>query len=289
MQIVRIIQEVAERIVTSSSGSKPINGGKELRDALCSAGHSELRSAELAEKWGDRLRDEVGNCLTEWEKLGLPQPLIESEIRLTFLPYGHARYQALAKSPKMTLAYAEACQFIDALSRTDFLLVPLCLLQLAGCDPILITDGKGDLGVDCIGSIKTGPTRSLTIFAQAKTSNTQIAPETIRVDFDKFRTLQKKPQFGDYLMAVGANTSLDGRAVCYGFFSNTEFSNSAREYGREEGILLRSRKQAAYWLSQGFGVSGLRKLRDEIGLTLKRDLSRNVAPMIAQHRSTNAG
>lgn len=283
MQIARIIREVASDLASKAAGSQPINGLITLKRAIQDSGQSELRSAELAEQWRGRLIQELEACLEEWDLLGVPRPLIETDAPATFLPFGHSQYEAKKEPPKLNPNFADVCSFVDSLTSREFLLVPLCLLHATGCDPIVITEGSRDEGVDCVGRVKLGPTRSTCIFAQSKTSKSKIEVDSIRVDFDKFRTLQKRARFIEYLAAVGNDTSIDGRTICYLFFANTEFSNSSRYYAREEGLLLRSRRQAAFWLSQSFEVGSLSTLRIKLGPTLKRDLTRNIAPLISEY------
>ncbi len=67
-------------------------------------------------------------------------------------------------------------------------------------------------------------------------------------------------------------------------FASAEFKEPAREYARREGLLLRSRRQAAFWLSQSFSIDSLWQMRQKLGTTLVRDLSRNVTPLITPYR-----
>lgn len=71
-------------------------------------------------------------------------------------------------------------------------------------------------------------------------------------------------------------------------FASAEFKEPAREYARREGLLLRSRRQAAFWLSQSFNFHSLCQMREKLGATLVRDLSRNLAPLIRVYRRDTA-
>jgi hypothetical protein len=285
MSVVQVIQSVASSLTDCSLPYEIVNVEATLRDALREAGNPLLKSTELAEQWCSRLIDEIEERLEEWDKLGVPRPLIPSGIPSTLLTFRHPRYQSEVESPRLSMDFTEVLEFLLTLSPREFLLVPACLLHLAGCDPIIITDGPNDGGVDCIGQVKVGPTRSLCIFAQSKTSKSTIKVDTLRLDFDKFRTLQKTLLFSDYLAAIENDFSADGRALCYAFFGGAEFNEPARRYAREEALLLRSSRQAAFWLSHAFGISNLRNLSTGIGNTLVRDFSRNLAPIIAKYRT----
>jgi hypothetical protein len=104
------------------------------------------------------------------------------------------------------------------------------------------------------------------------------------LEYAKFRDLQRTGQFTEYLAALGKGNSADGRAACYAMIASAEFKEPAREYARREGILLRSRRQTAFWLSQSFKLDSLTQLRKELSTTLVPDLSRNIAPLIASYR-----
>lgn len=285
MSVLQIVRELAISLTDCSLTIESVNVEKALRDALQKAGNPLLKSTELAEQWRPRLMEEIEERLEEWDQLGVPRPLIPSAAPSTLLTFRHLNYQVAIESSGLTKDFAEAVNFLYSLTPREFLLVPACLLQIAGCDPIIITEGPNDGGVDCVGQVKLGPIRSLCIFAQSKTSQSTIKIDTVRLDYDKFRTLQKAVLFADYLAAIGNDISADGRAVCYAFFGGAEFSNSARNYARQEAILLRSPRQAAFLLNQAFGLASIQRLRDDIGNTLVRDLSRNIAPVIAAYRS----
>lgn len=284
MSVARIVQEVAATLADASVYKEVVNLERVLRDRLQQDGFSPLRSTELAEGWLKRLQQELEERLTEWDLLGIPRPLLQASSPSTFLTFRHRKYQSALGMQGISIEFPDVYDFVASLSPCEFLLVPTCLLQLAGCDPILITDGSGDGGVDCIGQVAAGPARSLCIFAQARTSSTDITKDSVQLEYAKFRDLQRTGQFAEYLAALGKGNSADGRAVCYSMFASAEFKEPAREYARREGLLLRSRRQAAFWLSQNFSLDSLWQMRQKLGTTLVRDLSRNLAPLIAPYR-----
>lgn len=288
MSVQRIIREVAATLADASVNKEVVNLQRLLRDRLQQEGFSPLEATEFAEDWLPHLEQELEQQLRKWDMLGIPRPLVQGSLQSTFLTFRHRNYQLLIGRHSLSKDFPGVYDFVVSLKPHEFLLVPACLLQLAGCDPIIITDGSGDGGVDCMGQVAEGSMRSLCIFAQARTSSTDITKEAVQLEYAKFRDLQKTGRFIEYLAALGKGNSADGRATFYAMYANTEFKEPAREYASREGILLRSRRQIAFWLSQNFSLHSLVQLRTEIGATLLRDLSRNLAPVIASNRRDNS-
>lgn len=277
VNVPQIIREIASNLTSISTGQKVINIQQVLETALISGGSSPLESAELAEQWKERLKKEIEKQLQEWDDLGLPRPLLSTNNPLTLITYKHDKYVEKSKL-KLPDDFSEVLDFINSLNPTEFLIVPLCLLAIANCNPIIITDATNDGGVDCIGKIDLGPTRCLCIFIQAKTSISEISKDILHTEESKFRDLQTKALFADYLAALGKTKPIDGRAICYAITANNEFQMPARDYALRINVLLRSRRQVAYWLSQYFGISNLEKMKVELSGSLKKDLNRNFMP-----------
>ena len=288
MGIAQIIQEVAANLSDASVDGAVVNLQRVLRERLQQKGFSSLKATEIAENWLQRLQQELEEQMVEWDLLGIPRPLVQASSPSTLITFRHRNYQSVFGMQGISTEFPDIYNFVSSLSPREFLLVPACLLQLSGCDPVLITDGSGDGGVDCIGQVTAGPARSLCIFAQARTSSTDIFKDSVQLEYAKFRDLQRTGQFVEYLAALGKGNSADGRAVCYAMFASAEFKEPAREYARREGLLLRSRRQEAFWLSQSFNFDSLCQMREKLGATLVRDLSRNLAPLIRVYRRDTA-
>jgi len=287
MSVSKIVREAAATLANALVDREVVNLERFLRDCLQQKGFSLLIATELAEDWVERLGQELEEQLIEWDLLGVPRPLIQASSPLTFLTFRHPNYQSAVGEKGIPIHFPDVYTFVASLAPREFLLVPACLLQLADCNPIIITDGSGDGGVDCMGQVTAGAIRSLGIFVQARTSSADITKEAVQLEYAKFRDLQRTGQFTEYLAALGKGNSADGRAACYAMMGSAEFKEPAREYARREGILLRSRRQIAFWLSQSFTLDSLLGLREELGATLVRDLSRNLAPLIASYRQDN--
>ncbi len=288
MSIAQIVREVALNLADTSVDGSVVNLQRFLKECLQQKGFPSLRATEIAEDWLQRLQQELEEQLLEWDALGIPRPLVQASLPYTFLTFRHHNYHSALGVQGISSEFSKVYDFVNSLSPREFLLVPACLLQVAGCDPILITDGSGDGGVDCIGQITAGPARSLCIFAQARTSSTDIIKDSVQLEYAKFRDLQRIGLFAEYLAALGKGNSSDGLAVCYSMFASAEFKEPAREYARRERLLLRSRRQAAFWLSQSFSIDSLYQMRQNLGTTLVRNLSRNLAPLIIPYRQEKA-
>ncbi len=284
MGIAQIVKEVADNLANASIDEAVVNLQRLLKEHLQQKGYLPLKATEIAEDWLERLKQELEDQLVEWDLLGIPRPLVQGNSPSTFITFRHRNYQSLLGIEGVSTEFPEIYNFIASLSPREFLIVPACLLYLAGCNPIFISDGCGDGGVDCIGQVSNGPARSLCIFAQARTSLTDIAKDSVLLEYAKFQDLQRTGKFTEYLAALGKSNSADGRAICYAIFASAEFKEPAREYARHQGLLLRSHRQAAFWLSQSFSFDSLLQMKQQLGITLVKNLSRNIAPLIALYR-----
>ena len=283
-KVAKIVREAAANLADAYQDKEVVNLERFLRNKLQQAGFSSLQSTELAEDWVKLLLQELEKELREWDLLGLPRPLVESSSPSTFLTFKHRNYESVLGMQGFCQDFPGVYEFVASLTPQEFLLVPACVLQLAGCDPIIITDGSGDGGVDCIGLVPSGSIRSLCVFVQARTSLQEITKEAIQLEVAKFQDMKRTGLFAEYLGALGKGNSADGLAVCYAVVASAEFKDSAREYARREGILLRSPRQAAFWLSHSFSLDNLLELREKLSPILVRDLSRNLAPVITESR-----
>lgn len=280
-KIYQLIKELASLLVNTRGDQKAINIQRSLRDFLEYNGYSSLRSFELSDEWIGRLHQELEDQLTEWDFLGVPRPLIPANHYHTFLTLYHPKYKSYFESGGLSEEFHEVLNFVTSLSPRDFLLIPACLLDIAGCKRIFITEGN-DGGVDCIGQITQGSLRSMCIFIQAKTSSTNINKDTVVLEYAKFQDLQTKIKYLEYLSALGR--TIDGQSACYIIIANSEFDKAAREYALQKNFLLRSRKQISFLLSQNFNMKSLSNLHHEIRESLVKNLRNNLAPIISSYR-----
>jgi hypothetical protein len=286
MEVLQVIQELVINLpnLLSPEQDQVINLKRVLTMRLEEAGFSQLKSTELAEKWTERLEEEFDNHLQEWDYLGIPRPIVETSRPGTFFTLRHPKYKSVIDSYGLKEEFPEILEFLSSLNLQDFLLVPICLLRLSGCDPIFVTKNSD---VDCIGQVSSGPTRSHCIFIKAKPNSEILSRDTVMLDYAKFQQLQKTAKFTEYLAALGKLNSVDGRACCYIVAANSEFDREARDYASVESFLLRSRRQIAFWLSQNFGIENLVRLKNDLDPNLNRELALNLAPLVDQYLRIN--
>ena len=278
------VQELSESIIDTNLKAKAVNLRSALRDRLLTEGHTSYRADEIASEWAGRLSKEINERLQEWDLLGIPRPLIQGSSASTFLTFKNPSYEKYSGKKGLPTDFPEILEFIRTLSTREFLIVPACLLFIAKCDPIFITEGANDGGIDCMGKLSHSPMRSLCIFMQSKAGPTlpKISTNTIRQEFAKFQDFQNSTQFINYLTALDTMYSVDGQAFCYAIVSNSEFDKAACNHARKKQVLLRSCRQAAFWISQSFRAEHLVQLRNELEPFLSRDLRRNIAPIILE-------
>ena len=263
-----------------------INLEAELRTALQGSGHPELRAHELAEEWLSWCLREIESLMLRWDDLGLGRPLAATGDGRSLVTCRHARYHSIAGSSALPRGYNDMLAFVDSLSAREFLLVPVCLLRACGCDPIIVTEGS-DGGVDCLGRVATGALRSLCVFVQAKSGANDVTKSELITEYGKFQDLMSgKPMFDKYLAAAASMPNVEGRSICYVVVSRSDFERPARDYAFQERILLRPGIQVASLLCGIASSATLEAMRKDLGPTLKRDLSRNLGPLVESYLAT---
>lgn len=280
-RVAQVVESVATELAAlPHAGTAVINVRCALRDALRADGQPELRAEELAEDWVGRLAEKLDARMAEWDALGLPRPVVAvgGDTLLTYHHEWHPEAAGLALPGGLSELY----ELLGTVTPREMLLVTGCLLYLCGCRQIIVTEGS-DGGVDVMGRVAAGPLRSLCVFAQAKTSGSPIPKQLMLVEHGKFRDLRRNSarMWVDYLAALGTTPSADGQAYCYVVVANAEYEPPARRYASDEHVLLRSRRQIAFWLAERCRPAAIRALIGTYGGTMYRDLNRNVATLIA--------
>ena len=261
---------------------KTLNIQRAFRDHLASRSRAKLMADELAEKWGQNLLIYLETLLGDnWDGLGIPRPLALLEDGNTVITWKHAKFTQLSGLDSLRPEFFAIADWLDGLTPQDFLIPSVCLLAMIGADPIYVTEGSGDGGVDCIGKIKTGPLRSLCLFIQAKTSSSTISREMVFIEYGKYQMLPYLERYQIYREKLGIDGSSDGVSSAYMIVSNNEFRDSARAAASSLGVFLRSRKQLAYWLSDGISKKQLEKMQEELGQFVRPGGSfTNLAPRV---------
>jgi hypothetical protein len=283
MQISTLVQSMARELVENPPTDPLVNLRTLLQQRLVAIdGVSELQASELTEIWLERFLQQIDSILYEWDAVGIPRPIITGGAPHVLLTYRSEQY-AKHNAEKLPSDFGNMINEISTMTPNEFLWIPVCLLHIAGCDPIYITDAKDDGGVDCIGIMPTGTLRSLCVFLQAKTSTTKVSKQTLQLEHRKFEDLKGSGLLTTYTAALSRGNTKDGLSICYGLVTNNEFEKSAIKYAAERHILLRSSRQIAYWLSKHYGLDKIRNLIRSTDGKLQKSLQRNFANVLHQY------
>jgi len=258
-----------------------VNIERSFRDFLLRNGAPATLADEYAIRWKTNLVSRVDSELKDWEHLGLPRPIEVSDVSDTYVTWRHPKFHDLTGRRPLPGEFAGINEWIRKSSGREFLFVAACFLRIVGANPIFVTDTSGDRGVDLVGRIQDGPLRSIALFVQAKTSNNRIPGDRVLLEYAKFMASARSERYNQYREALRCNVSPDGVGVAYVFIANNEFKDSARKAAAELGVILRSRRQIAFWLAKRTSLEQLKLARDLIGGELKADLTNNIAPKLA--------
>lgn len=259
-----------------------LNIQQEFASFLTKGKINSLIAAEEAEKQNNLIKQRLNDALSEWRSLGLPAPVGYAENGKNLLTWKHPKYYLLTGYPALSEAFVEVYGWLRELDSRKYLLACVALLKLIGCNPIFITDGSRDEGIDCIGRVAEGPLRSLLVFVQSKTkeNNQAMGKEMIYQEYGKYATLPKTDKYREYLKALQFDEVRDGVGIIYMIVSNGEFTREAQGAAKQLGILLRSIKQLAFFLSLNTTAKQLRTLQANDLIPATPDLSTNIGAKI---------
>ncbi len=259
-----------------------LNVRSQFANFLVKESFNSLVADEEAERQSSLLHRQLHDACNEWIDIGLPAPIGYADNPDVVLTRKHARYREITGYEPLSLSFIETYHWLSSLGPREFLLPCAVFLKIIGCDPILLTDGPRDEGIDCIGKIADGPMRSIVIFVQAKTTTRphSLTKNVLYVEYGKYAMLPKRPKYREYLRALNVEKSRDGSADVYFFVTNGEFRNDTQDVARQLGILLRSVRQLAHFLSIHSTPEQLREMQSEIALPSRPDLDTNMASRI---------
>lgn len=258
-----------------------LNVATSLAAFLRDNGASPLVANEAAERQAQFALRRIEDLIARWHGQGLMAPMhLVTEREGILAGWNHERHLTLTGYPPVTDQFIAIYHWISALSERQFLLPVACFLKLVGCDTIFVTDGTGDEGVDCLGRIGIGPLRSIVLFVQAKTKGDQVPRDLVLQEYGKYAALPRTPKFTSYLDALGVNRSIDGAAFNYVIVASNEFHPAAQQVGARLGVLLRSRRQLAYFLAERTTLAILQAHQGRSLIPPRPDLSTNLAPLI---------
>lgn len=249
---------------------------------LTKNGVEELIAAEVAADQRVLVRRRLEEQIERWRAQGVTCPLnrtVESEDIV--VSWSHDRFTELTGFDPPDGRFVSVHEWVRAQSGREFLLPCLCFLKIVGCDPIFITDGSFDEGIDCIGKVASGSLRSTAIFIQARSRSDLISSEVVMQEYAKYAALPRTVKYRQYLEALAIPTSSDGAAFLYAIMTNSDFKQGAQEIAWKLGVLLRSRRQLAQVLASRTDVDGLETLKTVLTFPKAGDLMMNFASHLA--------
>ena len=242
-----------------------------------------LRASEETQKQETLIFRHLENELAEWRELGVPTPIVyvdsNSAILLT---WRHSRYKesTFDNIPYETASFVSIYNWLFTLQDREFLFACVLYLKLLQCDPIFITDGSGDMGIDCIGRVSEGPFRSLAIYIQSKTlqqSQKRISGYTLRQEYGKYVMLKRSDKYIEYLQELSVFDSKDGAGEVYIFVTNGEFKSDAHVAANQLGVVLRPLRQMAFFLSLAYTFEQIEAAFCKFTIPKAPDLDRNLS------------
>jgi hypothetical protein len=237
-------------------------------------------ASELSAEQYSLVERKVEAHVARWSDHGLTPPFgfhVESD--KTIVTWKHHRFEELTGHTPPPPAHFQVEGWISGKLNRDFLLPCACYLRSLDCDPIYITDGTKDEGIDLIGLIRSGPLRSTVLYVQAK-SQFRISGDELLREFGKFNSLPQTDKHMMYLSALGLSRLKDGASFTYLCLVNGDFEFAAETYARQSGALLRSRRQVADQLARSYEPARLEQLSQQVSIPAGADLTRNLAPLL---------
>lgn len=277
----RFVLESLETTVLRQDTPQTINIDLAFSQFLVAHGVEGLIAAEVAEEQRPFVRRKVKEYIGRWSGQGVLTPvnfIVESDE--VVVSWRHDRFAALTGADAPGQEFVAIFEWLKEQTNRDFLLPCLCFLKLLGCDPIFVTDGARDEGVDCIGLIASGGLRSTAIFIQARSRNELISGDPLLQEYAKYAALPRTQKYMQYLDALGIPKRQDGASFLYAVLTNSDFKYAAQQNAARLGVLLRSRRQIAQSLSLHVERSTLERLKRELRLPTGGDLTTNFAPVL---------
>ena len=265
--------------ILSRTAPSVINMLDQFSGYLVTKRGSALTARENAERWFPGVRSEVIKELGTWDKRGIPRPASIMEDDRTLVTWRHRNYEGLSGYVSLGDNFFEILEWIRGLNSREFLIPNVIFLAHLGAERIFVTEGKGDEGVDVIGTIESGPLKSTGVFVQAKTSSraSGVGRDTVLLEYAKYVSLPHTDKFRQYMRALEIEATLDGSASIYAITANNRFSPGARNVAARLGILLRSDLQVARYVHCRYGsMTAVREVECRMKPHLDRDLVTNV-------------
>ena len=275
------VYERIEAVFLRSDAPPILNIIATFAEFLCVNGAPTLAASEAAEKQFQFTLRKIVEVIGRWHGQGLRAPMnLITDHQGMLAGWGHDRHLDITGHHPVSHEFIGIYQWISSLTEREFLLPVTCFLKLVGCDSIFVTDGSGDEGVDCSGRIGVGALRSIVLFVQAKSKVEMVPRDLVLQEYGKYSALPRTPKFTAYLNALGVDHSIDGAAYNYVIIASNEFHPSAQQVSARLGVLLRSRRQLAFFLSEVTSLAALEALHARKLIPSRPDLSTNLAPLL---------
>ena len=277
----RFVLESLERSALRIDGPKTINIHAAFAAFLEGHGVDRLVAGELAEQQFALVRRKVVAQVERWRSQGVDSPMdlvLENEVML--VTWRHDRFEELTGFPQSQVDFIEVHEWIGDQKGSDFLIPCLAFLKSMSCDPIFITDGARDEGIDCIGLISRGALKSTVVFVQARSSSSLFDGDPLLQEYAKYASLPRTEKYMRYLDALGLGRLKDGAAFLYAVLINSDFKYSAQQNAARLGVLIRSRRQIAQVVSPIANVERLGDWKNRLAIPAKGDLTTNVSPLM---------
>ena len=262
---------------------RSINLSQQFAAFLADNGLNRYSAEEEAENKMVLVKRRVSEVLSEWSDLGVGAPLGFSDNDDLLFTWRHPKSSEITGREFISRKFVMTYDWLSRLNSREFLLAGAMFLKALRCDPIFVTDGPNDGGIDCIGRLSDGPLRSVIVFVQVKTREdryAQIGRDLVVQEYGKYASLPKTEKYRDYLNALQFDTLRDGCGPIYVMVSNVEFNHDGQVLGRNLGIVLRSRRQMAHILSHHFSYRRLVDARREVEISSRPDLGTNLSPVL---------
>jgi hypothetical protein len=274
------ILERLEPAVIRTQAARVINIELEFTEFLAERGVDRLVATETSVDQRLLVRRKVQEQIERWTSQGVSAPAgFSMDNEGLLVTWRHGSYEQLTGLEPPPAGMFEIQEWLAGQTNRSFLLPCACYLASIGCDPIYVTDGSRDEGIDCIGMLRSGPLRSTALFVQAKSQSVLKGSELLQ-EFGKFSALPRTAKYLQYLEALGVPRSTDGTAFVYLLIVNGDFHYSAVQQARNAGALIRSRRQLAQQLSRHYDASRLEELKSGVELPSGADLVNNLGPIL---------
>lgn len=283
MDNLSVLRGVATRLATGLSWER-VSLSNELERAFLREGTSEATASDLAERLKGRLETQLEQLLQQvWDEFGIPRPLISSHTPGLYLGIRHKNYVQRSGARALPIFYPDVLQFVVEASAKELVGIVAITLFLSGCDPILITDGKGDGGVDVAGRMAHGILHGTQLFVQAKAVGRELGKRAVQTESKVFADGKQDGKVDSIIRSLGMNGQYFlSSGYLHLIVSSGGFRRSAQQYASNQNLILWNARQIAFMLCQRVDRTGLENLLRSLD-PMTRSFSRNLAPLIEQH------